>query len=77
MNLKEIGLKEVAEGVYAKVVKKGACTAEFNKIYREVGKSFTYFGISAGDDEKINGYADLIEGIKVDWENENLIIVKI
>ena len=76
MNLLNIGMIELTRGIYAKVVRKGSCTAEFNTIIREISGGFKYLPISTDDEEKMNGYADLIKDIEVDYENENLIIIK-
>lgn len=76
MNLLNIGMIEIAENTYAKVVRKGSCTAEFNNIIKEIGREFCYTGIMSDDEERLNGYAELVKDIEVDYENENLIIIK-
>ena len=77
MNLQNLGMIKIGEGLYAKVVKKGSCTRQFNEIRKEIGGDFRYVPISMDDPEKLNGYDEAVKQIEVDWETENLIIVKV
>ena len=78
MNTQKLNMIKIGEGIFAKVVRKGSCTSEFNNILKEVGSGFTYLPISSDDPAKMNGYNDMIVSadIEIDYTKENLIIIR-
>jgi len=64
---------------YYKVVNRGNHTENFNIMLREVrelgGEKFEYLPVH--NPEEKNGYKKLIDNVRVDWEKQILLIIKI